>query len=72
LSGGAFLPLFLVHFSMEVFMRPRIHTTCKFVPLAAVMQQLGARTRRTFLTALLTLSHFERRQVADLVTGEAL
>ncbi len=53
-------------------MRPRIHTTCKFVPLAAVMQQLGARTRRTFLTALLTLSHFERRQVADLVTGEAL
>jgi hypothetical protein len=51
-------------------MRARTRNTPLFIPLQAVMQQLGARSQPVFLADLRTLSHRERRQVADLVTKE--
>jgi len=51
-------------------MRTRTSNVLLFVPLRSVMQQLGARSQLVFLADLRTLSHRERRQVADLVTKE--
>jgi hypothetical protein len=50
-------------------MRSPIHNAVRFVPLADVMLRFGACTRQAFLNDLRTLSHLERRQVADLVTN---
>jgi hypothetical protein len=50
-------------------MRKSSKTQClvHFVRLDAVAQQMGARSKREFLADLRTLSHRERRDVADLV-----
>jgi hypothetical protein len=69
--GGTFLPPVPVHHPLEVSMRSPIHNAVRFVPLADVMLRFGARTRQAFLNDLRTLSHLERRQVADLVTNAA-
>jgi hypothetical protein len=57
-------------FSLEVSMRTRTSNVLLFIPLRSVMQQLAARSQPVFLADLRTLSHRERRQVADLVTKE--
>ncbi len=51
-------------------MRTRTSNVLLFIPLRSVMQQLAARSQPVFLADLRTLSHRERRQVADLVTKE--
>ncbi len=51
-------------------MRTRTAKSHLFIPLRTVMQQLGARSQAAFLADLRTLSHGERRHVANFVKKE--
>ncbi len=52
-------------------MRTPVRTHVQFVRLDAAVQQFGAKSKQAFINDLRALSHWERREVANLVKQES-